>query len=198
MLRAMRGGSTFTWLASAMTSALLVFAAMESCVTLPPPDLGASTPHPPIIEHGGVLPLDDEPLTAWPSWLYIPVELLDPDESFEYAVFIDYQYDPSVASAPDLGPVLVRPPPTLLNGGTYLLDFEPPPAPLDGLCHQLEVVVAHSFASVHTPDSIGGDSVSWSYGPNGCPTVWEQDGAFPADAPFDGLQLVPDSGGPDS
>jgi len=194
---AMRRQFPFTGLAIVATSAAVVFAPVQACITIPPPDLATPPPHPPVIDHAGVIPLQDTTLSTWPTPqtpLLIPIELFDPDESFEYAVFIDY--DPSTTTQADVGPVLVRPPPTVMDGGTYLLEIGTlPSAPLDGLCHRLEVDVARSFASVHTPDSVGGDSVWWWYGANGCPPSWPQDGTLPADAPYDGVQLIPDSGG---
>jgi hypothetical protein len=171
----------------------VVCAAVQSCITVPPPDLATSPEHPPIIDDDGAVPVEGTTLGAWPATLSIPIELFDADASFEYEVFVDY--DPMTTVAPDVGPILVRIPPNLVDGGIYLLEVETPAAPLDGLCHKLEVVVAHAFVSVHTPDSVGGDSIGWWVGPNGCPTSWQQDGAFPADAPYDGIQLVPDSGG---
>jgi hypothetical protein len=190
----MRRRLPVTSLAAAATFAAVLFPVVLSCVTVPPPDVAATPLHPPIIEHDAVLPPEGETLSTWPKTLWIPIELFDSDESFEYAVFVDYT---TATTAPDIGPVLVRPPPPEIDGGIYLLEVETPGVPLDGLCHKLEVVVAHSFStvSVHSPDSVGGDSVWWWYGPDGCPTVWQQDGAFPADAPYEGVQLVPDSGG---
>jgi hypothetical protein len=191
----MRRRLPVTTLATAAAFAAVLFEAALSCVTIPPPDLATTPPHPPIIDHAGVLPPEGTTLSTWPTTLWIPVELFDADESFEYAVFVDY--DPTATTPPDTPPVLVRPAPTEIDGGIFLLDVETPNAPLDGLCHKLEVVVAHSFSPAYTPDSVGGDSAWWWYGPNGCPTVWQQDGAFPADAPYTGVQLVPDSGGTD-
>ena len=197
MCGSMRCDFSLSGLAVVAASAAVLFAAVQACITVPPPDLATPPLHPPVIDHAGVIPLQDATLSTWPTPqtpLLIPIELFDPDESFEYAVFIDY--DPSTTTAADVGPVLVRPPPPVMDGGTYLLEVVTlPSAPLDGLCHKLEVDVARSFASVHVPDSLGGDSVWWWYGPNGCPPSWQEDGALPADAPYDGIQLIPDSGG---
>ena len=170
-----------------------VVAAFYACVTVPPPDVATTSAHPPVIDHSAVVPPEATTLTAWPATVAIPIELFDPDEPFEYEVFVDYE--PTVTSGPDLGPIAVQAPPDALDGGVLLLEVVTPGNPLDGLCHKLEVDVAHSFSSVHTPDSVGGDSVWWWYGPHGCPSTWQQDGAFPVDAPYDGVVLVPESGG---
>jgi hypothetical protein len=182
-------------LAAATANAALVFFAAQSCITVPPPDLAASPLHAPIIDHDGAVPVEGTTLGTWPTTLSIPIELFDADATFEYEVFVDYE--PTATVAPDVGPVREWVPPTLVDGGIFLLEVTPPSAPLDGLCHKLEVDVANSFVSPHTPDSLGGDSIWWWYGPNGCPASWQQDGAFPADAPYDGIQLAPDSGGTD-
>ena len=45
--------------------------------------------------------------------------------------------------------------------------YTSPPAPIAPGCHTFEIVVALSFSDVdnHTPDSLGGDSVTWFYAP---------------------------------
>ncbi|MDP9152457.1 MAG: hypothetical protein M3O36_21230 [Myxococcota bacterium] len=175
-------------------------AANSGCVTAPPPDLPKPRQHRPTILHGSVVPPPDEVLTQWPAdgTFLVPVELEDNNAIFYYDAFIDY--NPYTNSKPVFLRVAV-PGVTAYDGGVTIIAFSMTP-PDSVLCHRVEFLVAHQFNtnSEHTPDSIGGDIVSWLYnpggGPNGCP-VYDagalQDGAFVDSAPS-GLPLVPDSG----
>lgn len=186
--------------------AAVAFSTSTACITAPPPDLPTPPPHRPTILHESVVPPTDQILARLPTaGFVVPVQLEDPNQSFEWEVFVDY--DPVQSPNPAIfTPVL--PTPDTVDGGIYTVDFPPPivPQPPDpGRCHRIDFLVAHHFdsASPHTWDSVGGDIVTWLYNPGGSPggcPVYDagslQDGAFPApDAPPDTLPIVPESGG---
>jgi hypothetical protein len=169
-----------------------------ACITAPPPDLPPLPAHRPTILRGSVVPPPDTPLVQWPvdKTFLVPVELYDPNQTFWYDVFVDY--DPVNNTSPKVYPQPVVPNAATMDGGVFLVSFglnaPDDPGPL---CHRIEVLVAHEFNkfSPHTPDSVGGDSVSWLYtaggGPDGCPEYDAgalQGGAFP-DAATDGLPI---------
>ena len=140
-----------------------------SCVIAPPPELPPLVQRPPRILHDSVVPPEGVPLPFWPGppsatgpgVLLVPLVVEDPP--YDYRVFVDYPQtiDP-------LGPL--APPPQAVDGGTVLsisIDPDEPNHPIDLRgCHVIRVVVAHSFLSNNTPDSLGGDSVSWPYYPS--------------------------------
>ncbi len=172
-----------------------------ACITAPPPDLPTPRQHRPTILHSSVVPSPDEVLTQWPAdnTFLVPVELEDTNAIFYYDAFVDY--DPYANSKPIFLRVAV-PSATTYDGGITIVSFSLA-APDSVLCHRIEFLVAHQFnaSSEHTPDSIGGDLVSWLYsaggGPNGCPLYDAgalQDGAFVGSVP-DALPVVPESGG---
>jgi hypothetical protein len=175
-----------------------------ACITAPPPDLPQPPAHRPTILHESVVPPPDQILAVLPTEFVIPVQLDDPNQSFEWEIFVDY--DPLQAPNPYYT-LQVQPTPDTVDGGIITVDAPPPTdSQADpSRCHRIDFLVAHAFdpATPHTWDSIGGDIVTWIYnpggGPGGCP-VYDagslQDGAFPpADAPSDGLPIVPESGG---
>jgi len=192
-------------LATATCVAIAMLVA-TACITAPPPELPQEVAHRPTILHESVVPPASLILPALPVEFEVPVVLEDPNESFQYAVFIDYGScaDPSsCALAP--GVVTVRPTPGTLDGGVETVSFIPPPADFDSSrCHTIDFVVAHQFlqGQPHTPDSVGGDIVTWTYDPGGAipcaDLVYDagrfQDGAFPPDAAADALPAVPESG----
>jgi hypothetical protein len=193
--------------AATCACAAIALAAATACITAPPPDLAQPGVHRPTILHEAVQPPPDQILAELPPEFAVPIELDDPNQSFQWDVFLDY--DPNVLSnsKPLLYPQTVQPTPGTVDGGILLVDFFPsdsngvPPDP--SLCHRIDFLVAHAFneSSPRTWDSVGGDIVSWLYNPGdpaGCP-VYDagalQDGAFPApEASPDALPIVPESG----
>ena len=190
---------------------------IAGCITTPPPDLPAPPLRRPTILHSSVCPPADVPLVDWPADanFIVPVEPGDPEHAldFEWAVFVDYDPSPTPIRSDHGLKLLQQHPMSAVQGGIVLVDFPlmPPGTPPDlpGLCHRVEFLVAHQFNSpsgtpvadnrlFHTPDSVGGDMVTWQYTAGGlaegCPEYDAgalQDGAFPPDdAPSDGLPVV--------
>jgi hypothetical protein len=179
---------------------LLAGGAALACFTAPPPDLPAETITRPTILGASAFPPEGTLLTELPpGGFVVPVEV-GASGSFYYRVFVDYNaagnpnptYDPLIyastqpltADNGDGGIVTV---PFPLSDG----DFQPGDCP-----HRIEFFVAHQFdpSSVRTPESYGGDSIAWTYDPAGCLNYDAGDGAFPEDAPLDGLPIAPESG----
>jgi len=82
----------------------------------------------------------------------------------------------------------IDPDPAGDDGGIRVLSVRlTTPADLNA-CHTVEILVALTFVEDHTPDSIGGDSVTWFYSPTGnladCP-VYD---AGPYDASVDAFE----------
>jgi hypothetical protein len=192
--------------AAACACIAVAIGASTACLTAPPPDLSQQPVHRPTILHDAVQPPPDQILAAIPVEFLVPVELDDPNQSFQWDVFVDY--DPEANPNPVFFPTLVQPTPGTVDGGIATVDFSLQHlagSALDAArCHRIDFLVAHAFnnTSPHAWDSIGGDLVSWLYNPGGDPAgcpVYDagslQDGAFPApDAPPDGLPVVPESG----
>jgi len=194
-------------LVAAASVCLMVALLMSTaCIVAPPPELAQLPAQRPTILHEAVVPPSDQ-ILADAGEFVVPVELADPNQSFEWDVFVDY--DPCLGAsctptAPALYPQLVQPTPGTLDGGVAIVSFALT-SPLDpALCHRIDFLVAHQFdpGSPRTWDSVGGDIVTWfdnaGGGPNGCP-IYDagalQDGAFPpSDAGLDGLPVVPESG----
>jgi hypothetical protein len=192
---------------SACALPLVVSAA--ACLVAPPPDL---TPQPvsrPTILHDSAWPPADRILTAadlpdgGSLTFLVPVELVDPSKTFSWELFVDY--NPYASNGPFIFGQ-VQPTPGSVDGGTIVVGFELPfgEAPLDTpYCHRIEFLVAYTFSASHTPDSIGGDSLTWLYngagGVNGCPppfdaSVLGDSGLSTADTGPDQLPIVPESG----
>lgn len=135
----------------------------------------------PTIVRGSAVPSPGRVLRAIPPQFVVPVELLDPNTSFEWRVFVNY--DPIARKEAVLGD-RSDPPVGALDGGVNtvrLVQFsiQPPLADVSlRECYVIEFMVARSFrgTSAHTPDPTGGDTVTWFYNPagtfEGCPT-WE-------------------------
>jgi hypothetical protein len=191
------------FIAAACTGVTLALVTSTGCIVAPPPDLPELPVERPTILHEAVVPPADQILAELPSEFVVPVELVGPDQSFVWDVFVDY--DPCVGASceptpPARFPQMVQPAPGTLDGGIAIVSFSLDP--LDpSLCHRIDFLVAHQFdpGSARTWDSVGGDIVTWIYNPggqpNGCP-IYDagafQDGAFP---PNDsGLPVVPESG----
>lgn len=155
----------------------------DACVLASPSgDLPRMPDTRPTIVHSSLAPTTSAVLTTFPSSFVVPVELSDPNVTFVYAAFIDYN--------PLTGAGLVdipqdSPPPTSTSPGrtgrirTIEVNI-PAPADLDA-CHRIEIVVALSLnrrdnKNAHTPeDPPGGDIATWWYNPNGdlggCPSL---------------------------
>jgi len=187
---------------------VLAVATTSACVTAPPSELPQLSNERPTILHDAVVPPTDQILSELPGEFVVPVELDDPDLSFEWDVFVDYNPCASPTGCqptpPAIYPELVQPTPGTLDGGVALVSFAGMTDLDPSLCHRIDFLVAHQFDpdSPHTWDSVGGDIVTWFFnpggGPNGCP-VYDagklQDGAFPSsDEGTDGLPVIPESG----
>ncbi|HEY1691179.1 MAG TPA: hypothetical protein VGG39_03405 [Polyangiaceae bacterium] len=207
MLRSFALG--FAAVACAAVAAALV--GSTACLSAPPPDLPVPALQRPIILRGAVQPPAGPILGSFPQEFVVPVLLQSPDEPFQYDAFVDFAqcvgFSCGSGTTPYIPPTTVTPTPGTLDGGVYLAHFDPPAGVDPSSCHTIEFDVAHAFDTnlPHTPDSIGGDSVSWIYSPTGnltgC-TLYDagslQDGAFPpSDAASDGLPVTPQDGGGD-
>ena len=198
--------------AQAVGGALAAPAALVvgACITASPPSLSTTLRRPTIV-FGSVVPAPDGIVSQIPHGGFsVPVELGGPNQPFFFDVFIDF--DPIAHSAPKIYPQEVLPTASTAGGGVVVVAFDLDPASPDldpAYCHRIEFLVAHGFntnpPSPHTPDSIGGDSVSWLYsgagGGDGCPLYDASalgDSGWPTDAAAtDGLPVVPESGGGD-
>jgi hypothetical protein len=201
LLRRLVAGAVVCVLGSALATA--------ACIVAPPPDLPPAVAHRPTILHDSVVPPADQILTSaevpdgGALTFLVPVELDDPSRQFSWELFIDY--DPYTASAPFLYGQ-VQPTASTVDAGTVVVAI--PLSFQDGrlstpYCHRVEFLVAYTFSAFHTPDSLGGDIVTWLYngagGLDGCPLSYDasalgDSGWSPADAPADQLPIVPESG----
>jgi hypothetical protein len=196
----------------ALATAFATAAAMASCITAPPADLPPQAPaEGPIIVQDAVTPPADQDLTALPpGGFVVPVKVLNPTSTIQCKVFVDF--DTGVDNFESAtAPAYQCPNNTFpaLDGGLTILSFSltaanfvQPGSDFGDLtvCHTITFFVADAFAtnSAHTPapDSLGADSVTWQYAPNGpggCLQFDGGDGSFPppADAPTDVLLLPP-------
>jgi hypothetical protein len=201
-LRFVRSRPRAALLAAAASACLAAaIASLPACLASPPPDLPKVPPHRPTVLHDAVVPPSDQILTQLPAdnTFIVPVVLEDPNEFFEWDVFVNYEDNST-------GPTIIPQPqngsPATADGGVVPVSFQllernflDPAA-----CNRIEFIVAHQFnqSSEHTPDSTGGDIVTWLYsagGPSACiPTYDAGDGAFFEAAP-DGLPVAPQDGG---
>jgi hypothetical protein len=197
-------------------AAFLIAASTPACFAVSP-DLPKPGVHRPTILHDSVQPPADRVLTEWPSdgTFVVPVALDDPGQSFQYDLFVDYE---GPSSTPTIEPTVVQP--TFADAGVVVVSFfldknarelEP------SSCHHIEFLVASAFSadSPHTPDDVGGDSVTWLYNgtgsafgcapfdagapsdagmPSDADAASNADAAGDVDGPPDGAQ-TPESGG---
>jgi hypothetical protein len=182
-----------------------------ACIVAPPPDLPPEPLRRPIILRDSVVPPADQILTAaqlpdgGEMTFLIPVQVDDPTKPFLWELFVDYVYDPNTPMLP-VSVGQFQPTVSTLDAGTVIVAISVPfqdgrlSAPY---CHRIEFMVAYKFDEYHTPNSIGGDSVTWLYngagGPDGCPLSYDagplgEGGWSVADAPADHLPVVPESG----
>jgi hypothetical protein len=176
---------------------------IAACITAPPPDLPALPLRGPRIIEDSVRPPTDQYLTMLPadSEFVVPVEVNDPTEQIVGRVFVDfYPGSDNMGSATSFTAV-----PPALDGGVTTISFSVSSIDLGDptACHIIQLFVADqstgfSEISVHTAgNSLGVDSVSWFYtpnGPSGCFAYDAGDGA-PADAAPDGTLVIPQGTG---
>ena len=187
-------------------TALAVAGGVAACITAPPPDLPELPQRGPRIVQDAVRPPANAYLTALPAdgIFNVPVEVTDPTRTIDGRAFVDFYPGSNNMGRNATGFAFDKSVPPTLDGGTTLVSFMLPSFELGDLtaCHIIQFFVADSFSdqSGHTAgDSLGADSVTWFYapnGPSGCSEYDAGDGAFPSDAPFDGILQTPDSVGP--
>jgi hypothetical protein len=186
---------------AALAAGCAVAASVASCVTAAPADVPTPPLLGPIIVQDAVQPPSGAYLTVLPeAGFVVPVRAFDPTSTITCNVFVDF--DPGMDNT-TATPIFCTPTPPALDGGLTSLTFSI--NPIDALgdpnaCHTIQCFVAEGFdrGSPHTPsNSLGADSVTWQYtpnGPGGCDEFDGSDGAFPpADAPMDRLLLIADS-----
>jgi hypothetical protein len=148
---------------------------------VPPPPLSDQGPIRPTIVYGGVSPEPGVPIQEWPDGGSFVLQVESQGQSFYYDAFVDF--DPTANPAPVDLPTLIAP----TSPDPMTVPIRPIPQPDPRFCHTVEVLVAHQFnqTSAHTPDSVGGDIVTWFYNPGGggCPVI--DAGAFENGAFFD-------------
>jgi hypothetical protein len=173
---------------------------IAACITAPPPDLPALPLRGPRIIEDSVRPPTDQYLTMLPadSEFVVPVEVNDPTDRIVALVFVDfYPGGDNMGSATNY--TAVHP---ALDGGVTTVSFSLSSIDLGDptACHIIQLFVADSFSDIshHTVNnSLGADSVSWFYtpnGPSGCFAYDAGDGA-PADAALDGTLVIPQATG---
>jgi hypothetical protein len=179
-----------------------------ACITAPPPELPAEIEHRPTIVHESLVPSAGILAQLPTGGFVVPILLEDPNESFQWDVFVDYnpcaQSGCPAPSPEPPGVHSVSPTPGTLDGGVVNVSFTLPADVDPAQCHTIAFYVAHGFSptSPVTFDAIGGDTATWIYWPEGVQCtliVYDagalQDGAFPpADAAPDALPVVPESG----
>jgi hypothetical protein len=178
---------------------LLAAEAAMACFTAPPPDLPPQSIEPPIIQSSSVEPPAAWQLTELPPGgeFDVPVRV-GAGESFQWAVFVDYDANPDPNyTNPRLTKNMQAD--SVTDGGITVVPFSLSPADFEPWqCpHRIEFFVAYQFnsSSSPTPESYGGDSISWVYEPTGCLNYDAGDGSFPpADAAPDSLPVTPESG----
>lgn len=183
------------WVAIAVVIALAgAFpAAMGGCILAEPSaDLPETPSLPPRILHGSVVPSTSSVLGVFPDKLIVPVELSDPTQSFQWAVFMDYN---AVTGTRVVVPPRTSPfEPGTTEGRVRDVQIALTPPPDVDQCHVLQVVVALRLTSsleprsAHTPQEPGGDIATWFYSPGG-----DFRGCPPLDAGIDASILPPDA-----
>jgi hypothetical protein len=176
---------------------------VSACIVAPPAVLAPSTPGRPTILHGSVTPPAYQPLTSWTSStsFVVPVQLADINQSFVWAVFVDW--DGNVLSHPTLTPGPLVATPGQLDAGVDILEFlvDPVSNNIDlSLCHSIAMLVGNENPQTQMGTAyhafVNGqyDSVGWTWNPPGCYSPSPDAGAPVADAAGDSLPIPPGQG----
>jgi hypothetical protein len=139
-----------------MSIAILV-AADSACLTVAPSELPAAPRHRPEILVGTAQPPANQILFTWPQDITVDVEVDAPLTSAEWVGLLDGNAVVGPTSVPGVP-------------GIASIDFQlSAPAPTE--CHTIEIRVAHQMSATapYAPDSLGSDSLTWFYLPNGVP-----------------------------
>jgi hypothetical protein len=189
----------------ALALALSALAGISSCLTTAPAEPPPVPPLGPTIIQDAVYPPNNTYLPALPPQPFVvPVRVFDPNREIECEVYVDF--DPGSDNSQFATGAIPGACPTMLpalDGGPTLMQFSLTSTNLGDptTCHVIQCFVADSFdtMSPHTPgDTLGADSVTWQYAPNGpggCEQFDGGDGAAPPDAPMDALPQTPDAVG---
>jgi hypothetical protein len=153
-----------------------------ACIT-PPPEWVDPPPKRPVILDEQLQPPLTQILSSPPASFTVWLALSDPQETFRYAVFVDYNASLDTPPAESGGGIP--------SSTEVSFTFPSPPVLADGNCHSVEVLVVHDFATLldgavlrHTPDAVGGDEAIWFIVPAGSPDTcpWFDGGLPPRDA----------------
>jgi hypothetical protein len=168
--------------------AMAAAALSAACVTVPPPDLAEQPDRRPIILTDTARPRADEILFSWPSQFTVQVEVDEPSDggvpTWSWTALLD--------KTTVLGSETIT---GFASGPIQSVEFDSLTPPDPTSCHTVDLLVAHAFLPTppHTPDSVGGDDLTWFYmpggGPIGCPSYdgGLDSGVGPAgNAPADG------------
>ena len=147
-------------LAAVGSAAVSLAVLMAACIVADPPAELPSPPNlPPRIVQGSVYPPPSRVIPALPAEFLVPVELVDPSQTFRWEVFVDF--DQARNELPTSNGT-VTPDQTALDAGKRLVPFslDSKSSSLDpSSCHVIEFLVAVTFeqAYPHTPtDPPGG------------------------------------------
>ncbi len=191
---------------SALAAGCAAAAGVASCIAASPADPPQPPLLAPIIIQDSVRPVASAFLPDLPPSFSVPVRAFDPTRPILCNVFVDF--DPGPDNINSTGFVTTCAPTfPALDGGVTQLSFTLTSTMLGDptACHVIQCFVAYGFdpKSRHTPgDTLGADSVTWQYtpnGPGGCTQFSGDDGSFSdADAaPTDAqLPLTSDSVAP--
>jgi hypothetical protein len=189
--------------AAASLALCATVAGVAACITTPPPDLPDPRLVQPSVLSDTVPPTGQ--LLQWPtdgSFTVFVDEKDNPAQPFQWAVFVDYDDNYASNSNPSFTLLGSGPSAPDNDGGTNRVEFTLPTAPSTPFpCpHRIDFVVVNQFAmnSDRVPNSVGGDTVSWFYYPDGvaaCAAAYDAgNGAFP-EASFDRLPIPPPEAG---
>ncbi len=126
-----------------------------ACVIVDPPaELPVVPSRYPVILHSLVVPAANNPLLELPQLFIVPVELNDPNRSFFYSLFVDFESSdlPSIQDQTEV---------TDKGANIKVLAF-PPPRDLTKGCHRIELLVSYTQP---VRGAVGSDSITWFYTP---------------------------------